>query len=175
MNTYPTRDTLFIQGNGRFQNAVEKNSGRSAQGDAGRCGVPAAQRAAGSASADEANSEFRSRAAELAERARKAYAERDAQSGPRVIWKYAFDQHPGNHGIPMPAGAGLLTAQIQDDVFCLWVLVNPTAPPAFRDLALRFTGHSFDSVDAGKYVATFQDQRTGLVYHLFDLGETQIP
>ena len=85
----------------------------------------------------------------------------------KVIWKYAINPHTT---VSIPDGARLLSVQTQDNQPQLWALVDPSKPKvghAFRAVA---TGEEFD--DQGHvYVATFQINNGGLVFHLFELIE----
>lgn len=81
----------------------------------------------------------------------------------REIWKYALDV--GHSIIAMPAGAQVLTVQMQNGSPQLWALVDPTAKKKQRHFRVVGTGHEFDPTGC-EYVATFQVP--GLVFHVFE-------
>ncbi len=70
--------------------------------------------------------------------------------------------------VEMPEGARLLDVQVQRGEPCLWALVDTSAPPKKRHLAIRGTGHAADGLESVVYVGTFQLQGGGLIFHLFD-------
>src|SRR5262245_16240690 len=85
------------------------------------------------------------------------------------IWKFPF-QNIGYHiTLDMPEGARPLCVQIQDNMPCVWALVDPGNPKRPRRFRLAGTGHPIEPEDVGRYVGTFQMQNGELVFHLFDL------
>jgi hypothetical protein len=86
-----------------------------------------------------------------------------------VVFKYALTI-ADTIDVPMPAGARLLSVQVQNDVACVWALVDPDARKTTRRLALRGTGHDADGLTFAPFVGTFQ-LPSGFVGHLFDCGE----
>lgn len=71
-----------------------------------------------------------------------------------TIWKYELaiiDEQT----IEMPAGAVILTVQVQDGKLCLWAKVNTVhLVKTKRKIAVVGTGNSFDGI--GAYIGTAQ-------------------
>lgn len=80
-----------------------------------------------------------------------------------TIWKFPLALDPGTEAIKLPAGAEVLTVQMQCGIPVLWARVDPEAEPADFAIECVFTGGRSHS--AGRYVGTVQVQ--GLVYHYF--------
>lgn len=83
------------------------------------------------------------------------------------IYKYPITQPKGLISIEMPAGAEVLTVQVQNEVPCIWALVGPDAPPTMRGFRMYGTGHEIDHENM-PYVGTFQLVGGSLVFHLFE-------
>lgn len=83
-----------------------------------------------------------------------------------TVWKYPLAVQD-RQTLDLPVGAQVLTVQVQDDVPCLWALVDVTAPTTPRVFHLRGTGHNADGVASALYVGTFQLHDGALVFHLF--------
>lgn len=67
--------------------------------------------------------------------------------------------------VMMPWGAQMLDAQFQGNDLVLWVMVDESRDLRIRDVWIRGTGRLYE--DLGTYVATAQDPKTGLVWHVF--------
>lgn len=72
--------------------------------------------------------------------------------------------------IQMPLQAEFLTLQVQNDIPCLWVLVDPENELEERIFEMYGTGYSIEcnSSIERKYLGTFQLREGILVYHLFE-------
>jgi hypothetical protein len=68
--------------------------------------------------------------------------------------------------IAMPAGAEVLTVQLQGDGPKVWALVDDAAPLVPRVFYWRGPGHTAEVV--GRYVGTVQIRNGSLVFHLFE-------
>lgn len=81
------------------------------------------------------------------------------------IWKFPFTivDHPV---LAMPAGAKILSVQVQRGVPCIWAEVDPEAREEARRFRLVGTGHEVDLAEH-RHVGTFQ-VREDLVFHLFE-------
>jgi len=84
-----------------------------------------------------------------------------------AIWKYTLGFGVAVH--PMPAGAEILTVQMQHGLPTLWARVDTDAPKVHRAVACYGTG--WDGVERGAYIATVQ-YHDGTVWHFFDQGPT---
>lgn len=76
--------------------------------------------------------------------------------------------------ISMPAGARLLSLQVQHEVPCVWAMVDTDAAAAKRRFSLRGTGHACEFGHLVPFVGTFQLRGGTFVAHLFDLGEREV-
>ena len=83
----------------------------------------------------------------------------------KVIWKYELDL-TGTQELNLPEGAEILTAQMQWDDCCCWVLQEQNAT-TFKSRKIRVygTGHPVaeGSLD---YISTVQLR--GMVLHIFE-------
>jgi hypothetical protein len=85
----------------------------------------------------------------------------------KTIWKY--DVPITDHfSLELPAGAELLTVQVQFGVPCIWAIVDPEKPLVETQFHLFGTGHAINQ-ETGKltYVGSFQMLGGMLVWHLF--------
>ena len=71
----------------------------------------------------------------------------------------------------MPAGAKILSVQVQLEEVQMWVLVDPSIPHEPREFDVYGTGHLMPS-DPGKFIGTFQLEDGALVFHLFEREST---
>ena len=69
--------------------------------------------------------------------------------------------------IDVPAGAELMTVQMQEGQPRLWALCDENAPVRPRRIAMYGTGHPINK-HPGIYIATFQVDCGALVFHAFD-------
>ncbi|WP_103344078.1 DUF7352 domain-containing protein [Amycolatopsis sp. CA-126428] len=84
-----------------------------------------------------------------------------------TIWKYALEI-ADRQTLQMPAGARLLTAQLQHGHLALWAEVDPAAEPEDRTVAIVGTGNPMPAGEA-EYVATAQAWIGHLVWHVFEV------
>jgi hypothetical protein len=91
---------------------------------------------------------------------------------PNKIHKYTLPV-TDEFEISMPAGARLLSLQVQHEAPCLWALVDTDAPATMRRFSLRGTGHECEFGHLVPFVGTFQLHLGNFVGHLFDLGERE--
>jgi hypothetical protein len=88
----------------------------------------------------------------------------------RSIFKYEVPL-ADYFSLEMPAGADILTIQVQNERPCLWAIVDKDAPMKTRRFATYGTGWELPPEEfLGKYAGTVQ-RNFGLVWHIFDLGE----
>ena len=86
-----------------------------------------------------------------------------------TIWKYPIEV-TDDQAVDMPAGAQVLSVQVQGGAPCVWATVDPDAPVRPRRLRTFGTGHP-DCDFSGVFVGTYQLRGGSLVFHLFDCGE----
>lgn len=84
----------------------------------------------------------------------------------KAIWKYPFPT-TDIATISMPAGAKILCVQTQNNMPCLWALVDIEAEPEFRKIVTYGTGHQHEAIQ-GVYVGTYLTHGGTLVFHVFD-------
>ncbi len=82
-----------------------------------------------------------------------------------IIYKYTLEI-AGIQTLQVPAGARLLTAQMQGDALRLWAIVNPDNPPEHRTFLISGTGNPFPEGTAA-YIATVQ--QGPFVWHIFEV------
>lgn len=83
----------------------------------------------------------------------------------RTIWKYEIPV-ADDFSLLMPAGAEVLTVQVQNDKPMLWCIVDPDLPQDLRWFKMHGTGHPIEEVR--DYIATFQMHGGALVLHVFN-------
>lgn len=105
-----------------------------------------------------------------------------------VIYKYPIprkEMHPGRPVyFAMPRGAEILSLGTQDGAPVFWAKVHEPetladTPEALdagartvrRGIMVRFTGDWYVEHGAERFIGTWQEAATGLVWHFFDAGE----
>lgn len=84
-----------------------------------------------------------------------------------TIYKYPLEI-TDRQTIAMPAGAELLSAQMQGRTLCLWALVNPELPNELRTIEVLGTGNPAPEANR-RYVSTAQMMGGSLVWHVFEV------
>lgn len=84
------------------------------------------------------------------------------------IFKYQLDTTDAQ-SVTMPSGAEILTIQTQNDIPCIWAIVNPDNCPVKRVFAIYGTGHEMASNPNQKYIGTYQLRGGALVFHCFEI------
>lgn len=81
--------------------------------------------------------------------------------------------------IKMPAGAEILTVQVQNGLPTLWALVNPDAPLYERIIEIFGTGNPVgigdDSGSSRIYIGSYQLYNGSFVGHVFEYIEQNKP
>jgi hypothetical protein len=83
---------------------------------------------------------------------------------PKTIWKFPLEI-TDVQTIDVPEGSKFLAVQVQRDVPCLWVLVDPTAPKERFEIHTVGTGNP--APDGLEYLGTYQVVALNLVFHVF--------
>lgn len=83
------------------------------------------------------------------------------------IFKYTLSL-TGLQFVVMPAGATLLTAQMQHGSPQLWAIVDDDRDDEIRSIAIYGTGQSIPEEHSGAYLGTFQMDDGALVLHVFE-------
>lgn len=84
----------------------------------------------------------------------------------KVIHKFSLQQEP-LQGIWIPKDATILTVQVQRNIPCLWVLLDPDADKVLRKIVIVGTGQEFPE-EGLRYIGTFQLFEGSLVFHVFE-------
>jgi len=88
-----------------------------------------------------------------------------------TVWKYEFPI--GDiFDIRMPKDSSILHIDTQNDVPCMWVLVDDSEECENRRFRLCGTGHSLADIANECYVhqGSFQMYNDSLVFHVFEIG-----
>jgi len=97
----------------------------------------------------------------------------------KKIFKYQFST-TSSLGISMPRFAKILCVQVQNNVACIWAMVDPEQPTEMKHFEVFGTGHeipdipdAFPEIPARVYVGTYQEAGGKLVWHLFEKNYTE--
>ena len=90
-----------------------------------------------------------------------------------VIYKYVLKND--RTVLDLPKGAKVLTAQMQDEDVCLWVMVDPKRENETRIFNMYGTGHTIINPEQLVYVATVQMHDGEVVLHVFESVQLQSP
>lgn len=85
----------------------------------------------------------------------------------KSIWKYEL-KVVDQQSIKMPVGAEMLTVKVQNNVPCLYCMVDIDNEREFRGIRTFGTGHNSIENEIMSYVGTYQLPEHGLVFHVFD-------
>jgi 6-phosphogluconolactonase/glucosamine-6-phosphate isomerase/deaminase len=85
----------------------------------------------------------------------------------KTIYKYPL-KIQDKQTISMPIGAQILSVQVQDEVVCLWALVEPRLPKREIEFQMLGTGHDAGHINSNfKHISTVQVDGGNLVFHVF--------
>jgi hypothetical protein len=82
----------------------------------------------------------------------------------KTIWKYELIL-AGTQILHIPRDGYILTLQMQNNVPCIWVILDPSFPTEKLRIATYGTGQALPK-EPGYYLGTYQTD--GMVFHLFD-------
>ena len=82
----------------------------------------------------------------------------------KAVWKYLLTT-TGYQELELPANAKLLTVHAQDEMPCLWVLVDPDERKVTQGIWIVGTGELANI--EGDYVGTFHLVAGAFVFHVF--------
>lgn len=88
------------------------------------------------------------------------------------IHKYPLDFESGLI-LTMPAGAKILSVQLQRETMCVWALVDINQKDVERQFIICGTGHSLGDNPPGEFIGTVQTMNGALVWHVFVVPEKQ--
>ena len=84
------------------------------------------------------------------------------------IFKYPFEIKD-EFIIEMPYNSKILNTFCQNDIPCMWVLVNPQRKIQKRKFVVMGTGHSIEEIYNLEYVSTFPQFDGKFIWHLFEI------
>jgi len=88
-----------------------------------------------------------------------------------IIWKYTL-KVTDTQSFRIPKGSKILTVQTQNDIPCIWVLVDQKEElTEVRTIGIHGTGNPIPD-NPGIYIGTFQIRYGQLVFHVFDETNT---
>ena len=88
--------------------------------------------------------------------------------GKLTIFKYVVPLD-GVIEIQMRKNAHVLSVQTQEEIPCIWAIVDPEAEMEIRKFYLCGTGHPIDiDIPQHRYIGTFQLVEGGFIGHLFE-------
>lgn len=86
----------------------------------------------------------------------------------KTIYKYQLESKSLNE-IELPEHAEILSVQIQNDIPCLWAMVNTDYPIEKRGVRIFGTGEKINPLEPLIFIDTFQFM--GLVFHVFEIDK----
>ena len=85
----------------------------------------------------------------------------------KAIYKYKLESEACS--IFLPKGAEILCAQAQNEIPCIWVLLNPNILfDELRRFCILVTGPGYDVQEKLRYINTLQLQGGKIVLHIFE-------
>ena len=87
----------------------------------------------------------------------------------KTIWKFELET-TANQTIEMPVNSEILSVQTQNEIPCIWVLVDPTKTKEKRFIEVFATGiEVHDGIGVSRnYLGTYQLHRGFFVFHVFE-------
>jgi hypothetical protein len=85
----------------------------------------------------------------------------------QTVYKYQL-QAMDKQTIAMPVGAKILCVQAQNDVPCIWAIVDTEASLSSRHFATVGTGHPVH-FSTDKYIGTYQIRGGIYIFHVFEI------
>jgi len=87
----------------------------------------------------------------------------------KTVWKYEINLY--RQSFSLPKDSKILTVQTQNNIPCIWVLVDTEQKEEERRYEIYGTGHRIDPTLNLEYIGTFQVDGGTLVFHLFEVKE----
>lgn len=85
----------------------------------------------------------------------------------KSIWKFQLETVDGQT-LKMPKGANIFTVQTQNEIPCLWALVDPDADKEERIIEIFGTGHPINDEIDRIYIGTYQLMKGSFIGHVFE-------
>jgi len=83
----------------------------------------------------------------------------------KTIWKYTLDVTTLQL-IEIPSDFEVLSVQCQNNVPCVWIIVDPDSEKIGRLFEIKGTGHELEDKKR-TFLGTFQTEVFDLVFHVF--------
>jgi hypothetical protein len=84
------------------------------------------------------------------------------------IYKYPFEIKD-EFIIEMPYDSKILNAFCQNDIPCMWALVNPQRKLQKRKFTIIGTGHPIEETYNLEHISTFSQSDGKFIWHLFEI------
>lgn len=86
----------------------------------------------------------------------------------KLVWKYQLEKE--QNVIMMPENAEILSAHSQNDIPCIWALVNPDDRLMERQFEVIATGRTipYDMGTERRFIGTVLTHGGMLVFHIFE-------
>lgn len=85
----------------------------------------------------------------------------------KKIFKYEL-AITDRQNLTMPAGAQILTVQLQNEKVQLWALVSEDNPPKVHNIECYGTGHPIDKPNFLVHIASVQTNGGQFIWHFFE-------
>lgn len=84
----------------------------------------------------------------------------------KAVWKWQLETTDDQH-IEAPDGAQILKVEIQHDIPCLWMLVDPEAKKRSYHIKTAGTGHPIEFSNNFIFAGTYQLAGGNFIGHVF--------
>lgn len=84
-----------------------------------------------------------------------------------TVYKYQFPV-TDYFTLELPVGAKLVLLDVQNDVPCMWFLVDTSVIKEVRHFTVHGTGHAIDDMDKKTHIGSFMIHGGALVFHVFE-------
>lgn len=85
----------------------------------------------------------------------------------KKIYKYPINT-TDSQSVAMPIDYQILSIDTQNEVPCIWALIDNTLPLTLVKIRIYGTGHEINESDNLQYIGSYQLQRGLLVFHVFE-------
>ena len=85
----------------------------------------------------------------------------------KSIWKFQLET-VDEQSLLMPKGANILTVQTQNEIPCLWALVDPEGNKEERIIEIFGAGNPVNDEIDRRYIGTYQSMRGSFIGHVFE-------
>jgi len=86
----------------------------------------------------------------------------------QTIWKFPIE-NSGVQIIEMPTGAQIINVGIQNEILCMWAVVNPETETESRHFEIYGTGHPMRAEIRKEFIGTYYLKGGAYVFHIFEI------